>query len=77
MKSLPLVLREGETKVEDGKTFYQIQWTDKRGRGHMVWKRYSRFDTLRSELSKLKKEVKVCLLPSLSLSPLPSFLCAH
>ena len=47
-----------DTKVEDGKTFYQISWTDKRGRTHVVWKRYSRFDTLRTELTKLKKDVK-------------------
>jgi hypothetical protein len=47
-----------DTKEEDKKTFYEVTWIDKRGRKHVVWKRYSRFDTLRSELIKHTKEVK-------------------
>jgi hypothetical protein len=47
-----------DTKVEAGKTFYEVSWSDKRGRKHVVWKRYSRFDILRSDLAKLRKEVK-------------------
>lgn len=47
-----------DTKEEDKKTFYEITWVDKRGRKHVVWKRYSRFDTLRAELIKHTKEVK-------------------
>ena len=27
-------------------------WVDKRGRAHVVWKRYSRFDELRKKLGK-------------------------
>lgn len=40
-----------QVKSEDGAQYYQIQWCDKRGRSHTVWKRYSRFLDLRSELS--------------------------
>lgn len=46
------------TKEEDKKTYYEITWVDKRGRKHVVWKRYSRFDALRSALIKHTKEVK-------------------
>ena len=35
------------TKEIDKKTFYQVTWVDKRGRTYVVWKRYSRFATLR------------------------------
>ena len=31
------------TKTMDGTGFYEVTWCDKRGRVHVVWKRYSRF----------------------------------
>ena len=51
------------TKEEAKKTFYEVTWVDKRGRKHVVWKRYSRFDALRSELMKHTKEVKALPFP--------------
>jgi hypothetical protein len=36
------------TKMMDKKVFYEVTWRDKRGRTYVVWKRYSRFHSLRS-----------------------------
>ena len=40
------------TKSMDGAGFYEVTWRDKRGRSHVVWKRYSRFLDLRTALGK-------------------------
>jgi hypothetical protein len=38
-------------KVVDGTAYYHVQWVDKRQRQYLVWRRYSKFGALRSELS--------------------------
>ena len=39
-----------ESRAVDGTAYYRVLWIDKRGRQYMVWRRYSKFLSLRQEL---------------------------
>ena len=40
-----------QARLESGKTYYQILWTEQGGNDHDVWRRYSEFDALRKKMS--------------------------
>ena len=40
-----------QARIESGKTYYQILWTDQGGNEHDVWRRYSEFESLRKDMS--------------------------
>lgn len=41
-----------QPRVEAGKTYYQVLWTEQSGVKHSVWRRYSEFDAVREKIRK-------------------------
>ena len=43
-----------QARLETGKTYYQVLWTEEGGPEHDVWRRYSEFDKLRKSVTSKK-----------------------